>query len=224
MAAPAQGQIAAYVDGHGKLIYVNGDSPKPSRRSTISLPEAATPAAAKSAAALSAPTAEAGAELPAPADPRLDRIVQAAAVRHKLDPALVRAVISTESGWNTRAISDKGAMGLMQLIPTTAERYGVANPFDPAQNVEGGTTYLKSLLDRYNGDLTKTLAAYNAGEKAVDESGGIPAYFETRRYVRKVTNTYFRLGSGRPSALWSPPKDPVRRETAADGQIVFTNE
>ena len=224
MVVPARAQIAAYVDAHGKLVYVNGDSPKPSRRSTISGQEAATLAAPETTVTLPAPISEAGTASPAPANARLEHIVQAAAVRHKLDPALVRAVISTESGWNTRAISDKGAMGLMQLIPTTAQRFGVADPFDPAQNVEGGTTYLKSLLDRYNGDLTKTLAAYNAGEKAVDESGGVPAYFETRRYVRKVTNTYFRLGSGLPSAVWSPPKEPVRRETAADGQIIFTNE
>ena len=89
-----------------------------------------------------------------------------AAERHSVDPALVKAVISTESGWNTLAvISQKGAMGLMQLIPTTAQRFGVGNPFDPEQNIEGGTMYLKSLLDRYNGDLTKSLAAYNAWAK-----------------------------------------------------------
>ena len=78
-----------------------------------------------------------------------------AAARHQVDPALVKAVISTESGWNPQAVSRKGAVGLMQLIPGTAQRFGVGNPFDPAQNVEGGTTYLKSLLDRYNGDLTR---------------------------------------------------------------------
>ena len=104
-----------------------------------------------------------------------------------VDPALVKAVISTESGWNPQAVSNKGAVGLMQLIPGTAQRFGVGNAFDPAQNVEGGTTYLKSLLDRYNGDLSKTLAAYNAGEHAVDQIGGVPAYRETQRYVQKVT-------------------------------------
>ena len=157
-------------------------------------------------------------------DSRLDRIVQEAAQRHRLDPALVKAVISTESGWNPRAISQKGAVGLMQLIPATAQRFGVGNPFDPAQNVEGGTTYLKSLLDRYNGDLTKSLAAYNAGERAVDLSGGVPAYRETQKYVQKVTNAYFRPDSGRTSTLWSPPRPSVRQEVGANGRVVFTNE
>src|ERR1700724_2942283 len=83
--------------------------------------------------------------------------------RHRVDPALVKAVISTESGWNPQAVSRKGAVGLMQLIPETAQRFGVGNPYDPAQNVEAGTTYLKTLLDRYDGDLNKSLAAYNAG-------------------------------------------------------------
>ena len=159
----------------------------------------------------------------APPD-KLDLIVQDAAQRHNLDPELVKAVITTESGWNPRAISNKGAVGLMQLIPGTAQRFGVGNSFDPVQNVEGGTTYLKSLLDRYNGDLPKTLAAYNAGERAVDMFGGVPAYRETQRYVQKVTDTYFRPGSGRNPTLWSPPRIAVRREVDPNGRVVFTNE
>ena len=159
----------------------------------------------------------------APADP-IDRIVQDAAERHKLDPALVKAVITTESGWNPQAISRKGAAGLMQLIPDTADRFGVGNRFDPAQNVEGGTTYLRWLLDRYHGDLSKTLAAYNAGEGAVDQSGGVPRYRETQQYVRKVTQAYFSPGSGRNPTLWEPRRPPVRREVDSSGHIVFTNE
>ena len=154
----------------------------------------------------------------------MDRIVREAAERHKVDPALVKAVIKTESGWNPQAVSRRGAVGLMQLIPATAQRYGVGDSFDPAQNVEGGTTYLKWLLDRYNGDLTKTLAAYNAGEHAVDLSGGVPAYPETRKYVQKVTDTYFRPNSGRNQSLWSPPRPPVRKEVDSNGRVVFTNE
>jgi soluble lytic murein transglycosylase-like protein len=154
----------------------------------------------------------------------MDRIVQDAAQRHKVDPALVKAVISTESGWNPHAISRKGAEGLMQLIPETAERFGVGNALDPAQNVEGGTTYLKWLLDRYNGDLRKTLAAYNAGEGAVDSFGGVPRYRETQQYVQKVTHAYFQPGSGRNTTLWEPPKPPVRREVDSNGRVVFTNE
>lgn len=205
-------QIASSVDERGKLIFVNGDSPKARRGSTISSPPVALPFGASSSGSLD------------PIDGRLDRIVREVAERHKVDPALVKAVISTESGWNPRAISRKGAVGLMQLIPATAQRYGVGNPFDPAQNVEGGTMHLKSLLDRYNGDLTKSLAAYNAGERAVDESRGVPSYPETQRYVRKVTNAYFRPGSGRDPALWSPPSSPVRRQVDSNGRVVFTNE
>ena len=159
-----------------------------------------------------------------PNEARLDRIVREAAERHQVDPALVKAVISTESGWNSRAISQKGAIGLMQLIPTTAQRFGVGNPFDPEQNIEGGTTYLKALLDRYNGDLSKSLAAYNAGERAVDLNGGVPAFMETQNYVRKVTKAYFQPGSGRTSTLWAPPRPEVRREVEANGRVVFTNE
>jgi soluble lytic murein transglycosylase-like protein len=139
---------------------------------------------------------------------RLDRIVREAAERHNVDPALVKAVITTESGWNPQAVSRKGAVGLMQLIPQTAQRFGVNNSFDPAQNV----------------DLPKSLAAYNAGERAVDLSGGIPDYRETRMYVQKVTDNYFRPGSGRDPNLWSPPRRPVRQETESNGRVVFTNQ
>jgi soluble lytic murein transglycosylase-like protein len=209
LATPARAQINSYVDEHGKLVFINEDSPAPRTGSTISSPSWGSPAGPKTLQ-------------PVPSD-RLENIVREAAERHQVDPALVKAVISTESGWNPHAVSRKGAMGLMQLIPGTAQRYGVGNPYDPAQNIEGGTTYLKALLDRYNGDVDKTLAAYNAGEHAVDRSGGVPAIPETLRYVRKV-NAYFRPGSGHNSTLWSPPKTPVRREVADNGRVIFTNE
>jgi soluble lytic murein transglycosylase-like protein len=186
------------------------------------------PVAAPPAVPMTADTEATGSFVkpPAPAadeDP-IDRIVKEAAERHRVDPALVKAVITTESGWDPHAISRKGAEGLMQLIPGTAERFGVGNPFDPAQNVEGGTTYLKWLLDRYNGDLRKTLAAYNAGEGAVDQVGGVPRYRETQQYVQKVTHAYFQPGSGRNPTLWEPPRPPVRREVDSNGRVVFTNE
>ena len=209
LATTASAQINSYVDEHGKLVFINEDSPARRTGSTISSPSWVSPDGPKSL-------------LTANSD-RYDNIVRDAAERHQVDPALVKAVISTESGWNPHAVSRKGAMGLMQLIPGTAQRYGVDNPYDPAQNVEGGTTYLKALLDRYNGDVNKTLAAYNAGEHAVDRSGGVPAIPETMRYVRKV-NAYFQPGSGHNSSLWSPRKTPVRREVADNGRVVFTNE
>lgn len=217
LATPSHAQFASYVDAHGQIVFINRDSPRPRRRSTIRTPSAAPLAGSPS-------LASAGLTASATPPGRLDRIVRESAERHQLDPALVKAVISTESGWNPRAVSRKGAVGLMQLIPGTAQRFGVSNPYDPAQNVEGGTTYLKSLLDRYNGNLPKSLAAYNAGEGAVDRSGGVPAYPETQQYVRKVTAAYFRPGSGRTSTLWSPPRRPVRREVESNGRVVFTNE
>jgi soluble lytic murein transglycosylase-like protein len=209
-------QIASYVDDNGKRVFVNGDSPTRHSRSTMG-----ASAAAKAGAPAPPTPASRNADS---ADLRLERIVQEAAARHQVDPALVKAVIRTESGGNPTAISRKGAVGLMQLIPGTAQRFGVGNLFDPVQNVEAGTTYLRTLLDHYNGDLSKSLAAYNAGEHAVDLSGGVPWYPETRKYVRKVTDAYFRPDSGRDQALWSPPPPPVRQEMDSRGRVIFTNE
>src|SRR5271154_3820073 len=224
--APLRAQIASAVDEHGKRVFVNADSPKPRHGSTISFPRTASPAAPElSASNLSEARAGSSAdETLGATDGKLDRIVRDAAARHNMDPALVKAVISTESGWNPQAVSRKGAVGLMQLIPGTAQRFGVNNSFDPAQNVEGGTTYLKSLLDRYGNNLSLSLAAYNAGEGAVDRSGGVPAYRETQQYVQKVTDAYFRPGSGRSLALWSPPRHHVRKDVDSSGRVVFTNE
>ena len=225
-ASTTRAQITSTVDEHGKRVFVNADSPKPRHGSTISFPKSSSPAVpdfpAPSFTEMRA-NSSTGETLGA-VDGKLDRIVRDAAARHNMDPELVKAVISTESGWNPQAVSNKGAVGLMQLIPGTAQRFGVGNPFDPAQNVEGGTTYLKSLLDRYDNDLGKTLAAYNAGEGAVDRSGGVPRYRETQRYVQKVQDAYYRSDSGRSSSFWSPPKKPMRKDTDANGRAVFTNQ
>jgi hypothetical protein len=116
----------------------------------------------------------------------LERLARASAQRHGLDPELVMAVVSVESGFQPRALSRKGAQGLMQLMPPTARELGVRNAFDPAQNLDGGARYLSALIARYGGDLTKALAAYNAGQGAVDRHRGVPPYRETRDYVRRV--------------------------------------
>jgi soluble lytic murein transglycosylase len=107
-----------------------------------------------------------------------------------LDPKLVRALIQIESGYNDRALSNKGAMGLMQLVPDTANDLAVRNPYDPEENVRGGTTYLRRLLDRFSGSLELALAAYNAGPGAVERHGGVPPYPETRDYVRRILSLY----------------------------------
>jgi len=110
----------------------------------------------------------------------------AAARRHSLDPDLVRAVVAVESGFRPDAVSPKGAQGLMQLMPYTARALGVKDTFDPAANLDGGTRYLRALIKRYDGDVTRALAAYNAGEGAVARHGGVPPYPETLAYVRRV--------------------------------------
>ena len=112
--------------------------------------------------------------------------IRAAASRHGVDEAVVRAIIHAESAYNPRAVSRVGAQGLMQLMPATARRFGVTDSFDPAQNIGGGVQYLAWLLKRYQGDLTLAAAGYNAGEGAVDRYKGVPPYNETRRYVERV--------------------------------------
>ena len=154
----------------------------------------------------------------------VERIVREAADRHNVDPALVRAVIETESNWNPSAVSRKGAVGLMQLMPTTAQRFGASDFYTPQQNVEAGVTYLKTLLERYNGNLDLALAAYNAGEGAVDRAHGIPRFRETRDYVQKVQNAYYRPGSGRLSSGFTLRPRAIRKNEDPSGRIIFTND
>ncbi len=118
---------------------------------------------------------------------QFEPIVRESAARHALRPELVRAVIQVESGFNPRARSPRGAMGLMQLMPGTAREMGVVNAYDPSENIRGGTAYLRKLIDRYDGNEELALAAYNAGAEAVDRSGKkVPPYQETRDYVKRV--------------------------------------
>ena len=130
----------------------------------------------------------------APARADYDGLIGEVAAQHSLPPALLKAVIAAESGFDPRALSRAGAQGLMQLMPETASALGVEDPWAPEQNVQGGSGYLRALLDRY-GDLTRALAAYNAGPEAVDRYGGLPPYRETRAYVERVL-TYYRSYHG----------------------------
>ena len=120
----------------------------------------------------------------------LSQVVNEASGRYRLDPDLVNSVIKAESGFKVHAVSPKGAQGLMQLMPGTASQLGVPNAFDPQANVEGGTRYLRELLERYNFDLVKALAAYNAGPHRVEQFGGVPPYYETRAYVARIVKDF----------------------------------
>ncbi len=133
-------------------------------------------------------------EGPSPDD--YDGIIAAAARRYGISPHLIRAVIQVESGGNPRAVSPAGAKGLMQLMDGTARRLGVKDPFDPAENIFGGTRLLRELLDRYGGNLELALAAYNAGPGAVDRFGGVPPYAETQKFVRLVKTLFDRYRQG----------------------------
>lgn len=119
-------------------------------------------------------------------------VIDAVSSRHHLDPDLIKSVIHAESGFNPRAVSAKGAQGLMQLMPQTASRLGVPNSFDPGANVEGGTRYLRELLERYDFDLIKALAAYNAGPSRVEQYHGVPPYYETQAYVARIIRDFNR--------------------------------
>ncbi len=135
---------------------------------------------------------------------QIDGYVSESAKRNGLDPLLIYSVMHQESSFKSRAISPKGARGLMQLMPGTAVRFGVTNIFDPQQNIEGGSRYMKFLLDRFDGDLSLALAGYNAGEGAVEKYGfRIPPYAETQEYVRRISNRYNILRDPN-AALYAP--------------------
>lgn len=151
----------------------------------------------------------------------IDAAIDQAASRHNVDPNLVRALVKVESNFNPNAISRKGAMGLMQLMPQTARQLNLKNPFDPQQNIDAGVRHLKQLLDSYNGDVRLSLAAYNAGSGAVSRSRGIPRYSETQNYVRKITNLYDgNLGS---NYFFGVSRDPVKVQRDERGVLYISN-
>jgi soluble lytic murein transglycosylase-like protein len=158
----------------------------------------------------------------------IDAAIDEAAARHHVDASLVRSVVKVESNFNPNAVSRKGAMGLMQLMPSTARSLNVSNPFDPAENVDAGVRHLRQLLDNYGGNVRLSLAAYNAGAGAVARSAGVPHFRETQDYVRRITNLY--NGGGEPftrgvsgEGSGNTTRDPVRVERDARGVLHISN-
>ena len=221
---PTHAQIVSYMDNNGKRVFINETANvvvRPAKASYVrgfmaTGVASRTTRISSSASGILSVAAQANRE-------KIEEMIREVSTRYRVDPALVRAVIQTESNWNSTAVSSKGALGLMQLVPGTAQQLGVNNAFDPKQNLDGGVRYLHTLLERYNGDLDRALAAYNAGPGAVDRAGGVPRYRETREYVQKVTDSYFRPGSDRLPRAFDAPH-PIYRATDSDGRIVFTNE
>jgi len=151
----------------------------------------------------------------------IDAAIDKAATRHNVDANLVRALVKVESNFNPNAVSRKGAMGLMQLMPQTARQLNLRNPFDPEENVDAGVRHLKKLLESYGGDVRLSLAAYNAGAGAVARSSGIPRYAETRNYVQRITQLYG--GSLGGSYFAGASRQPVKVQRDARGVLYISN-
>lgn len=175
----AEDKIQAFVHPSGRIVFTNLVDNPPPPAVVDNTPQPVAPVLPETTDVLAD-------EMPA----ALKTLVDTISANHGVDPALVRAVMKTESNFNRWARSPKGALGLMQLIPSTGRRYGVRDFFDPQQNVEGGVRYLRFLLEKFNGNLDLSLAAYNAGENLVERLGRIPPITETTNYVRKVRAIY----------------------------------
>jgi len=179
------------------------------------------PAPPETAPASSAAASESSKAGPAKTAPPLNEVVNIASAEYHLDPDLVNSVIHAESGFNPHAVSPKGARGLMQLMPSTGGQLGVRDAFDPQANVTGGSRYLRELLERYNFDLVKALAAYNAGPQRVDQYHGVPPYRETRAYVARIVHDYNKKKTAQEKAdkqkgaAAQPVSAPAPRKTAS---------
>ncbi len=249
MPAPAQvGAITPITDESGRKVYVNQDKPAPASR-----PEASAPArsplfywsttehrfkSVPTSGAVMRAARSAASEVNTYLDGRaqghqllnraftqqdIDAAIDQAAARHHVDPNLVRSVVKVESNFNPNAVSRKGAMGLMQLMPSTARSLNVSNPFDPAENVDAGVRHLRRLLDNYRGNVPLTLAAYNAGSGAVARSAGVPHFRETQNYVRRITNLYNSGGDLDLGTMSSPVSEQVHVQRDARGVLYISN-
>lgn len=241
--------ITTSTDDSGRRVYVNDEAPTPTRKPQAaagrqnslvywsSTAHRWKPVPSSNVRAARTAAAEVNRYLDSNADPllpsfargrpftqeQIDAAIDQAAARHNVDPSLVRAVIKVESNFNPNAVSRKGAMGLMQLMPQTARQLKVTNPFDPEENVDAGVRHLKKLMESYGGDLKLSLAAYNAGAGAVARSAGVPQFAETRNYVRRITQLY--LGESDPDShiLGGSFRSPVRVQRDERGVLYISN-
>jgi len=164
---------------------------------------------------------------PKPLDAKaLNEVINSISDRHQIDPDFINSVIHAESGFNSRAVSPKGARGLMQLMPQTANQLGVNNSFDPKDNVEGGTRYLRELLEQYNFDIVKALAAYNAGPQRVQQYHGVPPYYETRAYIARIIREFNKkkLEEKKAAAAKNTGTKSTKKPLAKPGTAALTSE
>jgi soluble lytic murein transglycosylase len=218
LAGPASAGTYRLVDESGTIHYTNAPD-NPRYRSVPGFPAGrpSVPLGTRSGALRSV-------SLRARATRPYAELIRESAERHRVDVGLVEAVVTAESAGNPRAVSRKGAQGLMQLMPQRSAQLGVRDPFDPRQNIEGGVRHLRDLLERYGGNLTLALAAYNAGVDAVRTYSGVPPYAETQEYVRRVRALYTGAGqltAGAVSLVTAPQR--IYREVTEDGTLTFTN-
>lgn len=201
---PARAEIISYMDQSGRRIFINTED------------EELRQAAARGGVAAALRLIERRKQ----SMPGIEQHIETVSRHHGVDPELVHAVIEVESAWNPLAGSRKGALGLMQLLPSTAARFGVSELFDPRQNVAAGVRYLRFLLDRFDNNLEWALAAYNSGENAVEAVRGVPPYRETRQYLQRLRSFYSKLGPG--SAETGPSF--IYPTLDAQGRVVYENE
>ncbi len=211
IAAAAEADIYRYIDENGVACYT--DAPRDKKAEKIM----------RTDPAVSTGSADTNHKSSQQRD--FTGIVADKASKYEIDPSLVHAVIKTESNGNPYAVSRKGAMGLMQLMPMTANDLEVRNPFDPEENIDGGTRYLKYLIEKFKGDLTLALAAYNAGPNLVEKKRGVPEISETKQYVKKVLSLYNgKTSHPVPSNQAVVPKpEQIYKIVSDDGTVLFTN-
>jgi soluble lytic murein transglycosylase-like protein len=239
--ADTSAPISSTTDESGNRVYVNDIAPAPSRRTVHTqqnqlvfwspterrwkqVPRAKVGAAKSAAAEVDqylgkSPDDQNSVSRTGFTQREIDAAIEKAAARHSVDANLVRALVKVESNFNPNAVSRKGAMGLMQLMPQTARQLKVNNPFNPEENVDAGVRHLKRLLESYGGNVPLSLAAYNAGAGAVARSAGIPHYAETRNYVRRIT----RLYGGGDGYFAGASREPVRVQRDSRGVLYISN-